>query len=73
MDSNPSQNEELYRAAVGEGKAGYYLPLFYRFDQPGASRVSWNWPAFFVPFSGCSTGACTVWPPVTSSCTRSRS
>ena len=50
MDSNSSQNEELYRAAVGESKAGYYVPLFYRFDQPGASRVSWNWPAFFVPF-----------------------
>ena len=50
MDSNSSQNEELYRAAVGEGKADYYVPLFYRFDQPGASRVSWNWPAFFVPF-----------------------
>ena len=50
MDSNSSQNEELYRAAVGEGKAGYYLPLFYRFDQPGSSRVSWNWPCFFVTF-----------------------
>ncbi|HKQ16697.1 MAG TPA: pilin [Steroidobacteraceae bacterium] len=49
MDSNSSQNEELYRAAVGESKAGYYLPLFERFDQ-GGSRVSWNWPAFFVPF-----------------------
>jgi Tfp pilus assembly major pilin PilA len=47
MDSNSSQNEELYRAAVGESKAAYYLPLFYRFDQPGASRLSWNWPAFF--------------------------
>ena len=50
MASNPSQNEELYRAAVGEKKAGYYVPLFYRFDQPGAGRVSWNWPAFFVTF-----------------------
>ena len=50
MDTNSSQNEQLYRAAVGEGKADYYVPLFYRFDQPGASRVSWNWPAFFVPF-----------------------
>ena len=48
MDSNPAQTEELYRAAVGESKAEYYLPLFYRFDQ-GGSRVSWNWPAFFVP------------------------
>jgi type IV pilus assembly protein PilA len=49
MDSNSSQNEELYRAAVGESKAGYYLPLFYRYDQPGGSRISWNWPALFVP------------------------
>jgi Tfp pilus assembly major pilin PilA len=49
MDSNPAQTEELYRAAVGENKADYYLPLFYRFDQ-GGSRVSWNWPAFFVAF-----------------------
>jgi Tfp pilus assembly protein PilE len=50
MDSNSSQNEQLYRAAVGESKAGYYVPLFYRFDQPGASRVSWNWPSFCVTF-----------------------
>ena len=50
MDSNSPQNEQLYRAAVGESKAGYYVPLFYRFDQPGASRISWNWPAFFVTF-----------------------
>jgi Tfp pilus assembly major pilin PilA len=50
MAANPSQNEELYRHAVGEKKAEYYVPLFYRFDQPGGSRVSWNWPAFFVTF-----------------------
>lgn len=49
MERDPSQNEQLYRAAVGEKKAGYYVPLFYRFDQ-GASRASWNWPAFFVTF-----------------------
>ncbi len=48
MDSNSSQSEQLYRAAVGAGKAGYYLPLFQRFDQ-GGSRISWNWPALFVP------------------------
>jgi Tfp pilus assembly major pilin PilA len=48
MDSNSAQNEELYRAAVGDSKAGYYLPLFYRFDQ-GGGRISWNWPALFVP------------------------
>ncbi|HJY40111.1 MAG TPA: pilin [Steroidobacteraceae bacterium] len=49
MEPNPSQNEQLYRAAVGEKKAGYYVPLFYRFDQ-GSSRASWNWPSFFVTF-----------------------
>ena len=49
MERDPSQNEQLYRAAVGEKKAGYYVPLFYRFDQ-GSSRTSWNWPAFFVTF-----------------------
>jgi type IV pilus assembly protein PilA len=50
MDPNPVKREELYRAAVGDSKAGYYLPLFQRFDQPGGSRVSWNWPALFVTF-----------------------
>lgn len=50
MEPNSSQYEELYRAAVGASKAGYYVPLFQRFDQPGASRISWNWPAFFVSF-----------------------
>jgi Tfp pilus assembly major pilin PilA len=50
MEPNSSQHEELYRAAVGASKAGYYVPLFQRFDQPGASRISWNWPAFFVSF-----------------------
>ncbi|HEY7642519.1 MAG TPA: pilin [Steroidobacteraceae bacterium] len=50
MEPNPSQYEELYRAVVGEKKLGYYLPLFQRFDQPNASFVSWNWPAFFVSF-----------------------
>jgi len=50
MEPNSSQYEELYSAAVGASKAGYYVPLFLRFDQPGASRVSWNWPAFFVSF-----------------------
>lgn len=49
MGPNASQYEELYRAAVGESKAHYYVPRFQRFDE-GASRVSWNWPAFFVSF-----------------------
>lgn len=38
----------LYAAAVGSGKAEYYVPKFLAFDQPGSSSVSWNWPAFFV-------------------------
>jgi Tfp pilus assembly major pilin PilA len=50
MEPNSSQYEELYSAAVGASKAGYYVPLFQRFDQPGSSRISWNWPAFFVSF-----------------------
>jgi Tfp pilus assembly major pilin PilA len=49
MERDPSRNEQLYRAAVGEKKADYYVPLFDRFDQ-GRSLVSWNWPAFFVTF-----------------------
>lgn len=70
MDSNSSQNEELYRAAVGESKAGYYVPLFYRFDQPDGSRLSWNWPCFFVTFLwllyrrmyGLAFGYLFLWP-----------
>jgi Tfp pilus assembly major pilin PilA len=50
METNSSQNEELYRAAVGKEKADYYLPLFQRFDQPGSSGASWNWLAFFFTF-----------------------
>ena len=39
----------LYRAAVGPN-ADFYIPKFLRFDQPGAARTSWNWPAFFASF-----------------------
>jgi type IV pilus assembly protein PilA len=42
--------EALYRAAVGSKKADFYVPKFIRFDEPGASRLSWNWPAFFFSF-----------------------
>ena len=42
--------DALYRAAVGPSKADFYAPKFQRFDEPGASKVSWNWPAFFVSF-----------------------
>jgi Tfp pilus assembly major pilin PilA len=48
-DTNPPM-ENLYRAAVGDRRADYYVPRFMRFDEPGASRASWNWPAFFVAF-----------------------
>jgi Tfp pilus assembly major pilin PilA len=71
MDSPSSQSEELYRHAVGERKAGYYVPLFYRFEQ-GSSRVSWNWPALFVTFFwllyrrmyGLAFGYLLLWPIV---------
>ena len=46
--STPMEN--LYRAAVGDSRADYYVPRFLRFDAPGASKASWNWPAFFVAF-----------------------
>jgi Tfp pilus assembly major pilin PilA len=45
--SSPTM-EDFYRAAVGAKRADYYVPKFLRFDQPGASKASWNWPAFFV-------------------------
>jgi Tfp pilus assembly protein PilE len=50
MDAHQPGDHDLYRICVGEAKAGYYLPHFERFDAPGASRVSWNWPAFFISF-----------------------
>lgn len=42
--------EALYRAAVGPSNADFYVPIFMRFDQPGASKISWNWSAFLVSF-----------------------
>jgi Tfp pilus assembly major pilin PilA len=42
--------EDLYRAAVGPGRADFYAPKFVQFDEPGASKVSWNWSAFLVSF-----------------------
>jgi type IV pilus assembly protein PilA len=50
MDVDPGVGTEAqYRAAVGT-KADFYAPKFMRFDQPGASKISWNWPACFVSF-----------------------
>jgi hypothetical protein len=40
--------EDLYRAAVGPGRADYYAPEFLRFDEPGSTKISWNWSAFLV-------------------------
>jgi hypothetical protein len=51
MEAASAQDvEALYRAAVGAKKADFYVPKFIRFDAPGASKLSWNWPAFFVAF-----------------------
>lgn len=47
---SPPDTAALYHAAVGDKKAEYYVPRFLAFDEPGASRASWNWPALFVPF-----------------------
>src|ERR1700736_5568240 len=51
MEAASTQDmEALYRSAVGAKKADFYVPKFVGFDQPGASRLSWNWPAFFFSF-----------------------
>jgi Tfp pilus assembly major pilin PilA len=51
MEAVSTQDREaLYRAAVGAKKADFYVPKFIRFEQIGASKLSWNWPAFFVSF-----------------------
>ncbi|MGH8262321.1 MAG: pilin [Steroidobacteraceae bacterium] len=39
-------DEVRYGAAVGP-RAHFYVPKFLRFDA-GESRISWNWPAFFI-------------------------
>jgi type IV pilus assembly protein PilA len=51
MEAGTTQDmEALYRTAVGPKKAAFYVPKFVAFDQPGASKLSWNWPAFFFSF-----------------------
>ncbi|GAA6141884.1 DUF2628 domain-containing protein [Hydrogenophaga sp. 5NK40-0174] len=45
-----AEMEELYRAAVGEKKAEYYVPRFLAFDDAGKGSIGWHWPAFFVTF-----------------------
>jgi Tfp pilus assembly major pilin PilA len=51
MDAIPADHmEALYRAAVGAKKADFYAPKFVRFDEANASKLSWNWSAFFVSF-----------------------
>lgn len=49
-ETDGAAQEQLYRAAVGPRKESYYVPRFLKFDTAGDSRVSWNWPAFFVTF-----------------------
>jgi hypothetical protein len=51
MDAIPADHmAALYRAAVGAKKADFYVPKFVRFDEANATKLSWNWPAFFVSF-----------------------
>lgn len=50
MEANAPAVEDLYRAVVGEKKAGYYVPKFLDFDSPDSTKISWNWPAFFATF-----------------------
>jgi type IV pilus assembly protein PilA len=45
--SAPAGKRELYEAFVGPEHAGYYVPLFERFDA-GGSSASWNWPAALI-------------------------
>ncbi|MDX1562799.1 MAG: pilin, partial [Gammaproteobacteria bacterium] len=40
---------EFYETAIGPSKTDYYLQRFERFKR-GESKISWNWPAFFVTF-----------------------
>ena len=52
LESSPAAKaeaslSEMYAAYIGPGKAGYYVPIFERFDK-GASIMSWNWPAALV-------------------------
>jgi hypothetical protein len=49
-DAPAKDTQRLYRAAVGPKNTEFYVTRFLRFDQPGASRLSWNWPAFLVSF-----------------------
>ena len=43
------EEQEYYRAAVGERNAEFYLSHFQKFDSHGVA-VSWNWAAFFLSF-----------------------
>ena len=42
------ETASLYAAAVGERKAGFYVPYFLRADERGYAPKSWNWAAFFL-------------------------
>lgn len=45
--TDPGFDEEAWRAVIGPGKQGYYLPRFRRQATTG-QRSWWHWPAFFV-------------------------
>ena len=45
------ENEDYYKAAIGERGQAYYLKCFFNFNLLGKADISWNWPAFFItPF-----------------------
>lgn len=41
----------MYRAAIGPVSAGYYLPLFTRFEAADRAGLSWNWSAALCTLS----------------------
>lgn len=47
MEDHGLPLKTLYEAFIGPRKAGYYLPIFERFDRDG-SLLSWNWPAALI-------------------------
>ncbi|MBW7930113.1 MAG: pilin [Gammaproteobacteria bacterium] len=47
MEDHGLSLKTLYEAFIGPRKAGYYLPIFERFDRDG-SLLSWNWPAALI-------------------------
>jgi len=44
------EQDEFYKAAIGDKNQAYYLRHFQRFDSQGKIGATWNWPAFFITF-----------------------